>query len=285
MTGAPIRLLGLGDNTVDIYVDREIMFPGGNAVNVAAVARRLGAETGYLGCLGNDVFGRLLHDSLAAEKVDLTRCRRLDGENAHVLVRHRDGDREFIKSTAGVRGRYELRDDDFAYIRGFDLVHTSYCSDIDALVPDLAEVAKRLSYDFSNRLTEERRTRVAPHVDIAFLSFAGHTEAECMDQLRGWAAAGPELTVMTRGADGALALADGRIFRQEIAPANVVDTLGAGDAFIAGFLTRYLDDGAIQPALLKGAETAAEACGWLGGFGHGTPIAGVSPDEISNIRS
>ncbi len=40
-----MRLLGLGDNTVDIYIDRRVDFPGGNAVNVAVFDKRLGFET------------------------------------------------------------------------------------------------------------------------------------------------------------------------------------------------------------------------------------------------
>ncbi len=285
MTGSSVRLLGLGDNTVDIYVDRNVMFPGGNAVNVAVLAKRLGADTGYLGCLANDVFGRLLHDSMSAEGVDLSRCRCVDGENAHVQVRHRDGDRVFVKSTPGVRAAYRLDADDFAYVRSFDAVHSSYCSDNEEMIPAIAEAAGLLSYDFSYRWSGDLGARIAPHVDIAFLSFPDHDEAECLAVLRRWSSAGPRVVVMTRGSDGALAWADGAMHRQKIVPAPVVDTLGAGDAFIAGFLIRYLRDRAIRPALQNGAQAAAAACGWLGGFGHGVPIAGLPPEDLPNPHS
>ncbi len=285
MTDARVRLLGLGDNTVDIYADKDVMYPGGNAVNVAVLAGRLGAETGYLGCLGNDVFARLLDESMTAEGVDFSRCRHVDGENAHVLVRHRNGDREFMKSTPGVRGRYGLGEEDFAYIRGFDVVHTSYCSDIDSWVPLLAKTAKRLSYDFADRLTDERRTRIAPHVDIAFLSYSGNPDDACVAELQRWVTAGPRLVVMTRGNGGALACADGVLHRQDALPATVVDTLGAGDAFIAGFLTSLVGGEDVPSALLAGARNAAAACGWPGGFGHGVPIAGALSLAASDAGS
>ena len=73
------RILGLGDNTIDTYVDAGLQFPGGNAVNVAVMARRLGAETSYLGCWGDDEGGRLLEDALTAERVDLSHVRRIAG--------------------------------------------------------------------------------------------------------------------------------------------------------------------------------------------------------------
>jgi len=49
-----VKILGLGDNIIDRFVDRGIDYPGGNAVNVAVYARRLGAESGYLGVFGDD---------------------------------------------------------------------------------------------------------------------------------------------------------------------------------------------------------------------------------------
>lgn len=44
-----IRILGLGDNVVDRFLDRGRMYPGGQAMNVAVYASMLGAESGYLG--------------------------------------------------------------------------------------------------------------------------------------------------------------------------------------------------------------------------------------------
>lgn len=269
MTDSTVSLLGLGDNTVDIYIDTGFMFPGGNAVNVAVLGGRLGASAAYLGCFANDVYGRLLFDAMTAEGIDLSHCRRIDGENAHVLVGHRDGDRVFLKSTPGVRACYELGSDDFAYIAGFDVVHTSYCSDNEALIPAISSAAALLSYDFSNRWTRDDMARFGSYVDIAFLSFPDRTDEECTEALREWSASGVDIVIMTRGEDGALALSEGRLYRQDIVPAKIVDTLGAGDAFIAGFLTAFLKGNPIPLALQNGAGAAAVACGEMGGFGHG----------------
>ena len=269
MTDSTVSLLGLGDNTVDIYVDKGVMFPGGNAVNVSVLGGRLGASAAYLGCLANDVYGRLLFDAMSAEGVDLSHCRRIDGENAHVLVGHRDGDRVFLKSTPGVRACYALGSDDFAYIGGFDVVHTSYCSDNEALIPAISRAATLLSYDFSNRWTKDHMARFGSFVDIAFLSFPNRADEECAEALREWSASGIHIVVMTRGEDGALALSNGTLYRQGSMPARVVDTLGAGDAFIAGFLTTFLKGNPVPLALRNGARAATMACGEMGGFGHG----------------
>ncbi len=263
-------LLGLGDNTVDTYIDAGLQFPGGNAVNVAVLARRLGLDAGYLGCLGTDAAGDLIAVALAVEGVDLARCRRVDGPNARARIVHNGGDRRFIGSIPGVRGRYDLAAADFAYIAGFDAVHTSIFSELDAALPRIRASARLLSYDFSERWSEAVFARVLPHIDIAFLSAPNRDDRAVEAVLRQCAAAGV-MAVATRGADGSLALVDGTLVRQGVVPARVVDTLGAGDGFIAGFLAARLRGQDVTAALAQGAEFAARVCGWQGGFGHGAP--------------
>lgn len=264
------RLLGLGDNTVDTYVDRGLQFPGGNAVNVAVQARRLGAETGYLGCLGSDEAGRLLSDALRQEGVDTARCRMRPGPNARAFIGHDGQDRRFLRSERGVRGEWgTFGAEDRAYIAGFDLVHSSIYSELGDALPIVRGAARRLSYDFSERWTDENLAVTLPSVDIAFLSHPSASDAECRALLArciGW---GAGMVVATRGAKGALALAAGSFHEQPASPASVVDTLGAGDGFIAACLLAILDGAGIADALAAGADQAAQVCGYQGGFGHG----------------
>ena len=50
-----MKFLGYGDNVVDRYVNKNKYFPGGNAINFAVYAAKLGAESAYLGMFGDDV--------------------------------------------------------------------------------------------------------------------------------------------------------------------------------------------------------------------------------------
>ena len=267
------RLLGLGDNTVDTYIDAGLQFPGGNAVNVAVLARRLGLPTAYLGCLGRDAAGDLIATALADEGVATDRVRRIDGPNARAFIVHNDGDRRFLRGEPGVRGRYDLGPDDVAYIAGFDAVHTSIFSELDAELPRLRAAASGLSYDFSERWTDAAFARVLPHIDLAFLSAPNRSDDEVAAVLRHCADAGVAIAVATRGAEGAMALIDGTLFRQGIVPADIVDTLGAGDGFITAFRVALLRGAEPAAALELGAGFAATVCGWQGAFGHATPWA------------
>ncbi|TAJ33294.1 PfkB family carbohydrate kinase [Bosea sp. (in: a-proteobacteria)] len=275
----PVRLLGLGDNTVDTYVDRGLQFPGGNAVNVAVLARRLGAETGYLGCLGADEAGMLLCGALRAEKVDTTRCRVRPGANARAFIGHDGQDRRFLRSERGVRGEWGPFDaEDRAYIAGYDLVHSSVYSELGEALAIVRDAARRLSYDFSERWTDENLAATLPAVDIAFLSYPAASDEECCALLGRCVTLGAGMAVVTRGARGSMALSAGRFHGHGISPAPVVDTLGAGDGFIAAFLMAILAGAPMDAALAAGADHAAQVCGYQGGFGHG---ATWSPAEAA----
>ncbi len=264
------RLLGLGDNTVDTYVDRGLQFPGGNAVNVAVQARRLGAVAGYLGCLGSDEAGRLLGEALVREDVDISRCRIRPGANARAFIGHDGQDRRFLRSKRGVRGQWgPIDEDDLFYIAGYDLVHSSIYSELGDALSIVRGAARRLSYDFSERWTDRNLAATLPSVDIAFLSYPSSSDEDCRSLLARCIELGAGVAVATRGAKGSMALVEGAFRVHDASPALVVDTLGAGDGFIAAFLLTILDGGGVAAATATGAQHAARVCGYQGGFGHG----------------
>ena len=78
-----MKLLGLGDNVMDAYLFRGELYPGGNAANVAVLAKRAGAEkSGYIGVLATDAAGEHFRTVLQAENVDISRLRRGVGRTA-----------------------------------------------------------------------------------------------------------------------------------------------------------------------------------------------------------
>lgn len=278
------RILCIGDNTVDLYLDRGLQFPGGNAVNVAVQARRLGAAASYVGCLGRDPLGDLLWSSMAEEGVDLSRCRRMDSPNAWCRVRHEGNDRVFAGSFRGNRSQYGgFSAEDTAFMAAHDLVHTTYASDLDDEIDALRRHARLLSYDYSEYLRKGGHEATFGHVDIAFISAPGADDTACGELMRSFAGHGAQIVVATRGAQGAVALAGGVVHSQGIVPADVVDTLGAGDAFTAGFLVRFLATRDIPQALLAGVTAAAAACSYMGGYGHGRPIVPGQPGTLPPV--
>ena len=72
-------------------------------------------------------------------------------------------------------------------------------------------------------------------MDYAFFSHDGSDEA-VRAYLQTVLAKGPSLAVATRGERGSVAFDGTRFYEYGIVPCTVVDTMGAGDSFIAGFL-------------------------------------------------
>lgn len=70
---------------------------------------------------------------------------------------------------------------------------------------------------------------------------------------------GKRLVVCTLGADGAIALNSRGWHRVAAVPTEVIDTNGAGDAFLAGFLAATREGAEVQDALESGARQAARA--------------------------
>ena len=267
-----VRIIGVGDNTVDRYLHLGMMFPGGNAVNVPVLAHRYGHPASYIGWLGDDARGHLILDALNQEGIDTSRCRIIDGPNAYSEVTLVAGDRMFLGSDPGVTVQIALDDEDLDFVQEHDVTHTSIYSHIERDLPRLSEASPHLSFDFSQDWSRAYLAEVLPWVDVAFLSHPGQPYRTTVELMRWVQSRGPEIVVVTRGGEDALAYDGQRVHRQGVIEADVIDTLGAGDAFAARFLVEHLDGTPIADALATAAESAAKTCGHYGAFGHGVPL-------------
>ncbi|MEV0345971.1 PfkB family carbohydrate kinase [Nonomuraea sp. NPDC050680] len=286
-----IRLVAVGDNVVDRYPDLGVMYPGGNAVNVAVHARRTGAESGYLGAVGTDEAGRVVRDALAAEGVDLSLLRTVDGPNAFATVRLVAGERKFTGGREGV-SRFRLSPADLVRLAAADIVHTGECSFLEGQLDQLAAHTRRLSFDFSERpwdYVEEH----ARHAGIAILSSPSGSREEALALARRVRALGPATVAVTLGAHGAVLVSEAAEAAEAARAARaagvlegdedvvawgaaeavaVVDTLGAGDAFIARLLVGLARGEDLAALAVAATAYASHACTSYGAFGHEAPL-------------
>ena len=70
-----LRVLGIGDNVCDVYLHRGIMSPGGQALNFAVYAKKLGAAPDFMGVFGNDAVAEHVKKTLDSLGVGRTHCR------------------------------------------------------------------------------------------------------------------------------------------------------------------------------------------------------------------
>jgi fructoselysine 6-kinase len=267
-----MKLVAVGDNVVDCYLDRNEYFPGGNCVNVAVNAKRNGASrVGYIGIFATDEPARHIKHALQQEGVDFQFSRDAIGITGQPKVAlTEDNDRVFVggpKDTVQHRFKIQLIPEEIDYIKQFDVCHVSCYSSMES---ELAKIAKeiKVSYDFSNRKDLEYISSIAPSITYAFFSAAELSEAELNDFIAELAPFGFEVIGLTRGGEPAVFVHQGNSYKQKLRKINVVDTMGAGDSLIAGFLTEYAKSGNVEKALEKGTLSAEKTCQEYGGFGY-----------------
>lgn len=265
-----MRVLGAGDNVADRYLHQAMMYPGGNAVNVAVFAARLGARAGYLGVLGNDAAGRQILRALRAEHVDTTLTRVVQAPNATADVELVGNDRVFLRSDR-TTALFELEDAHLKAMEEYDIVHSGYAGTLLSRVPEMAERAQ-VSFDFGSRFDPRDAEPYLPHLHLASFSGGHLREEEAGLLVRRVLDAGAEYALVTRGSEGALLGSADGILHQEADRVHVRDTLGAGDAFIAGVLVGIGAGRDLRSTLVAASAQAAQVCQVNGAFERGIPF-------------
>ena len=266
-----MRLLGAGDNVVDRYLDAHVMYPGGNAVNAAVYAARLGEESAFLGVLGDDVAGAHLAASLTAEGVDTSLTVTAPGTNAHADVRLYGHDRVFVGADKGVAAGFTPDTGQLDAMASYDVVHTAYSGTLASSVPEMAK-RTRVSFDWGNRFSLDDARETLPHLYLVTFSGSHLTPEEARQLATDAVSGGADHALVTRGSDGAY-LADATGVRHQPSTyVEAVDALGAGDAFLTRTLTGLVNGETPETALPAAAAFAAEVCTWHGAFGHGVPF-------------
>jgi fructoselysine 6-kinase len=142
-------------------------------------------------------------------------------------------------------------------------VHIGWLDDGGTVKAALAKAGVALSQDLS--VTSPAAGRRAEGLAIAFAS-AGPSLPEGEAAAARLVGDGARLAVVTCGAAGSVAFDGVSFARMDARPVAVVDTLGAGDTFIAGFIAARLRGDALGDCLTAGRDLASLTCGHLGGF-------------------
>jgi fructoselysine 6-kinase len=274
-TKSELGLVGVGDNVVDHYIDQGVYYPGGNALNVAVLAHRFGlAASAYIGIVGDDEEGSHVRACVLAEGLSDKYLRIARGETGKAKVTLVNGDRVFVYSNkGGVRKRLMLRmdQDDLNLIARLGHVHSSCFSYLEPELPRIRAISQGLSFDFSTEREIGYLAKICPLVTLAFLSASDLSDPETEAFIASIHSMGAPMVCVTQGERGAVLSTGTRIIRQRVVPTEVVDTMGAGDAFIAGYLAFQINGASIEDSLQYAATCAATACGWNGAFGHPHP--------------
>ncbi len=256
---------------------------GGSPLNTAAALGRLGREVSFLGRLGDDAFGRQLAEHLEDHGVGLELAVRTSDPTTLAVVSIADDGKASYAFHTHATTNCNWRPEEFPAIPAdrwlhFGSIGTVMEPSFEPLYAFLSTIPNPKSFDLNVRPTVipdrgEYRTKID-----ALLSLVGRTDgfAKASDEDLEWLTddgVDPLVTasewtrryglgffIVTLGAEGAVAVGpDGELARAPGRRVDVVDTVGAGDTFTAGFLARY-DGSNTQEALEYGVGAAALVC-------------------------
>ena len=275
-------LISCGDALIDFVptknVDgREAVMPavGGSCLNVAIGIARLGAPTGFVGGISNDLFGRMIADHAAASNVELGFATRSDHQTTLAFVRMVDGESHYAFYDAETatrnwtfrRGTIPFNTVEAVHVGSTTLVNDQGAAETKALIAD-ARATSTISFDPNCRpnLVKDKPAYLAriaefaasadlikmSDVDFAYL----HGEEPYQQRAGAMLGQGPSLVVITRGNNGAIAWhAKAGQIEVEAPKVAVADTIGAGDSFQAALLFALHKQGRLARPQLNDIDT------------------------------
>ena len=276
---------------------------GGAEANVAAAAARLGLSTAWISALPDNAWGDRVLRELIGHGVDCAGVRRIAGARLGVYFL------EYATAPRPIRVLYDRRDSAFARLGPDDVdwepVRRARVVHLSGITPALGatsralidralqEVRCELSFDLNYRATlwsgDQARAFTTPILPRVRYLFIGAEEARVVFGIDGepehvltaLARLAPQASIaLMQGADGCTVLHDGRILRpRRRHPVELVDPIGAGDAYVGGFLWATLTGRAVEDAIDAGQAVAALKCSMWG------DIARITPRDVDDLLS
>ncbi|MUN35103.1 carbohydrate kinase family protein [Actinomadura litoris] len=263
------RILVFGEALVDLVGEpggrRYRADPGGSPANVAVGLGRLGKAVTLVTGLGDDAFGRLVTAHLAASGVTPD-VRRAPFTSLAVVSVDGAGVPSYDFALSWTPGTPEIPPDAAVLCTG-SLAAALAEGPVEAAMAGAPAVCydpnirpALLGDPASERRRVERQVALSDVVkasdeDLGWL----YPGADPVEVAHRWRALGPALVVVTRGPRGCVAVtASGRVERPA-PPVEVVDTVGAGDAFMSGLVSALLDGGLLDPARRADLDNGGES--------------------------
>jgi len=244
-------------------------YVGGNALNVAFGLLNYEIDTSLLGAIGTDEGAEEILNTLKKTNIEISHLKIVKGETAHTDVEIRNAERIIIKEKFGVLGSYQLDEEDVKFISKHNLVHITLNGngEIKKYIDFLKKQGLIISIDYSTGNDVNFIKETLEFADIVFLSKSEKKSVDIEKLGEKIVKKGPRIAVITMGEKGSIAFTHEEMIYQPAIPVdNLVDTLGAGDAFISAFLSSLLKKVPIKKALEEGAFYASKICQHVGGW-------------------
>lgn len=249
------RTIAMADNCIDVYYKLDRYYLTGNSIDFALNYKDLGGDVTEMTILGNDVFAMALEERLKERGIPLRVLGRADRPTGMATMDIVDGDRRHLRFEGNAMEEISLSAEDLEFVKQFDIVYSERWARMDRYIAQLKQPGQIWIYDFSKRLELPTNDVLLPYLDYAFFSYEDDDDY-IRSFLKKTQAKGAGCVVAMLGEHGSLAYDGSRFYEQEAQLVPVVNTVGAGDSYIAGFAYGLSLGEDIPSCMRRGKERA-----------------------------
>ena len=271
---------------VEKLIDHAELTIGSSSAIFACGAARLGLKVAFTGVCGDDLFGRFMLDAMQARSVDVSHVIRAPGGQTGLSVILNEGSDRAILTHPGLISALKAGDISDTLLRQTRHLHIASYFIQTSLQPGLPQLFSR-AHDYSISVSldtnwdpAERWSGLDELLPLTDIFLPNEAEACAITRQTDVEKAAKQLAEKTKkiavkqGESGALGMENESLIRIPSFPVKIMDTVGAGDSFDAGFIFGYLAGWSLDKSL-----RLAVACGALSTQGQGGTSAQPTLEE------
>jgi sugar/nucleoside kinase (ribokinase family) len=293
LTLRPIDILALGSAVLEqviqvdrwpasggqgaVTISRMTFTAGGCGINVSCFSGRLGACSAVICCLGDGKYSQEIWDELGRSNVLTQYIHRFEGHDGNLVIEltNPEGDwtvmnymdPEVKLSVADIPLEDVFRSTKILHIDGYSYVNAGDRASVETAFARARQAGCVISVDGCVPAAENHPDFMASlfaRADIVFANlyeaFSATKTSSVEEAMQIFQKMGPKLCILKMGLDGSHMITPEGFGHVPAYPVDVVDTVAAGDAYIATCLSRLIQGDSLLRAARRGSAAGALAC-------------------------
>ncbi len=263
-----MKILAIGTCCVDVYPQKQVITPGGEALNSAVhLSSRDDVAVYLMAMIGDDAYGDNILACVRHFDIHAKHMYQVAGETAHHVIHIKeDGDRFFETGAwhGGVSANLSLHESHHPLLSDMDgVMATLWEPNLKELLRLKHELDYLVAVDFNDQRDFTPWDDLIDEINIFFSSAETSMKKQFFERSK----QSNTIFVLTFGEDGSVAYHHGQTYTcAAVSVRHVVDTTGCGDCYQGHFVAEYLKTRDIRAAMQRATTEAANVTQYVGGF-------------------